>query len=106
MCAGDGNVLDMKFLQVCDCVSGFGFSVHAGKTFKSGVQVWMFWVRIVPIIVGSLTHLLWLLALVSIKKNLAVSMAHCQPAMLAGASTSWYYCNDVKPFTAYYSRSI
>jgi hypothetical protein len=72
MCAGDGNVLDMKFLQVCDCVSGFGFSVHAGKTFKSGVQVWMFWVRIVPIIVESFTHLLWLLALVSIKKKSCV----------------------------------
>lgn len=37
MCAGDGNVLDVKFLQVCDYFSGFGFSVHAGKTFKSRV---------------------------------------------------------------------
>jgi hypothetical protein len=39
MLAGDGNVLDVKYLQVWNCVSGFGFSVHAGKTFKSGVQV-------------------------------------------------------------------
>jgi hypothetical protein len=34
MCVGDGNVLDMKILQVCNCVSGFGFSVHVGITSK------------------------------------------------------------------------
>jgi hypothetical protein len=38
MFAGDGNVLDVKYLQVCDCVSGFGLSqLQAGKTSKSRV---------------------------------------------------------------------
>jgi hypothetical protein len=38
MLAGDGNVLDVKYLQVWNCVSGFGFShLQAGKTSKTGV---------------------------------------------------------------------